>query len=53
VLRRNVPFRGKAAGVLGKRADDMISKFGIYRSDYQFLVISDLFGNYLKPELLL
>ena len=44
--------------MLGKRVDDLIqevissidercSKFGIYRGDYQFLVISDLFGNYL------
>ncbi len=42
--------------MLGKRADDMTkevvpsinercSKFGVYRSDYQFLVIGDLFGN--------
>ncbi len=42
--------------MLGKRADDMTkeivssidercSKFGVYRSDYQFLVICDLFGN--------
>ena len=43
--------------MLGKRADDMTkevvssidercSKFGVYRSDYQFFVICDLFGNY-------
>ncbi len=42
--------------MLGKRADDMTkevvssidercSKSGVYRSDYQFLVIRDLFGN--------